>query len=601
MNAEEGRRDRHALKTTRLALSLVWASGRMQFVFIVAATVVTSLCVAGQLLVGRQILDLLAGSAHVDAGELAPYLVVLGVMLMVSALSQAVASELRIPLQEKVQRHTMNDILDVSTEVALEDYEDAAFHDRLERARYAANAQSTAVVFGLVTVISTLVVAVGVVAVLFSVVPVLLPVAVIGYLPIAYVNVRNNRATYQLQWELTELQRERTYLEYVMTERVEAKEIRAYGIVPTLRAWHADLWETRLGRLQQLMRKRLALTTIGSFVTTAVLVATLSIALILAGRGSISIGDAAVAIVGLQQLSGRLQALGSAFAGVHQGVTFLHDFERFRATLPLIRDLRPTGTPPSPPHALSVDELSYRYPGAEEDALSGVSFELRRGQIMAVVGANGSGKTTLSKLLCGLIPPSRGVVAWDGVDLAECDPDLVRAQIAPVFQDYARYLLTIRQAIGLGDAARLGDDRSILRAAEQSGIAELIASLPGGLDARLGKAFTSGTDLSIGQWQRLAIARALFRDAPVVIMDEPSASLDPRGEAELFDLLQSLGDDRIVIFVSHRFATVRSADVVLVLDQGAVVEMGTHDELMSAEGLYRDLFTLQADRYGFAH
>jgi ATP-binding cassette subfamily B protein len=129
----------------------------------------------------------------------------------------------------------------------------------------------------------------------------------------------------------------------------------------------------------------------------------------------------------------------------------------------------------------------------------------------------------------------------------------------------------------------------------------MIASLPGGLDARLGKAFTNGTDLSIGQWQRLAIARALFRDAPVVVMDEPSASLDPRGEAELFDLLQSLGDDRIVIFVSHRFATVRSADVVLVLDQGAVVEMGTHDELMAAEGLYHDLFTLQADRYGFAH
>jgi ATP-binding cassette subfamily B protein len=601
MNADVARREWRALKTIRLALSLVWAAGRLQFVLIVASTIVTALCVAGQLLVGRQILDLLAGSQHVDAGELAPYLAALGVMLMASALSQAIASELRIPLQEKVQRHTMNELLDVSTEVALEDYELASFHDRLERARFAANAQTTAVVFGVVTIISTLVVAVGVVGVLLSVVPVLVPVAVVGYLPIAYVNVRNNKATYKLEWELTELQRERTYLEYVMTERVEAKEIRAYGIVPTLRAWHADLWETRLGRLQELVRKRLALTTIGSFITTAVLIATLSIALILAGRGSITIGDAAVAIVGLQQLSGRLQAAGSAFAGVHQGVTFLQDFERFRATLPLIREQRPTGDPPAPPHVLSVDELSYRYPGAEQDALSSVSFELRRGQIMAVVGANGSGKTTLSKLLCGLIPPSRGVVEWDSVDLAVCDPDLVRAQIAPVFQDYSRYLLTIRKAIGLGDVARLEDEQGMLRAAEQAGIAELIASLPGGLDARLGKAFTDGTDLSIGQWQRLAIARALFRDAPVVIMDEPSASLDPRGEAELFDLLQSLGDDRIVIFVSHRFATVRSADVVLVLDQGAVVEKGTHEELMSAGGLYRDLFTLQADRYGFAH
>jgi ATP-binding cassette subfamily B protein len=599
--AEKARSGRRALRTIRLALSLVWASGRSQVIFIVASTIVMSLCVAGQLLVGRQLLDLLAGSTDVDAGELAPYLAALGVMLMVSALSQAVASELRSPLQEKVQRHTMNEILDISTEIPLEDYERAEFHDRLERARFGANAQSTAVVFGIVTIISTLVVAVGVVAVLLSVVPLLVPVAVIGYLPIAYVNVRNNKATYQLEWELTELQRERTYLEFVMTDRVEAKEIRAYGIVPTLRGWHSDLWDTRIERLQQLVSKRLRLTTIGSFVTTAVLIATLSIALILAGDGSISIGDAAVAIVGLQQLSGRLQSAGSAFGGVHQGVTFLQDFERFRATLPQIRDLRPSGTPPTPPRVLSVNELSYRYPGAADDAVTSVSFELRRGQIMAVVGANGSGKSTLSKLLCGLIPPGHGGVAWDGVDLAVCDPGLVRAQIAPVFQDYARYLLTIRQAIALGDVARLDDDRGIVRAAEQSGLADLIASLPGGLDARLGKAFTNGTDLSIGQWQRLAIARALFRDAPVVIMDEPSASLDPRGEAELFDLLQSLGDDRIVIFVSHRFATVRSADVVLVLDQGAVVEMGTHDELMRAEGLYHDLFTLQADRYGFAH
>jgi ATP-binding cassette, subfamily B, bacterial len=593
--------NRHVFRTIRLALSLVWRSGRLQFLFILGATVVTSLSVAGQLLVGRQILDLLAGGSKVAASELAPYLVVLGALLMVSALSQAVTSELRIPLGEKVTRRTMDEILDVATEVELEEYEGSDFHDRLERARYAAGGQSSAVVFGLVTVMSTLIVAIGVVAVLLAVVPILVPVAVVGYLPIAYVNVRNNRATHQLEWELTELQRERSYLEYVMTDRVEAKEIRAYGIVPTLRSWHSGLWDIRITRLHQLMRKRLALTTAGSFVTTAVLVATLSIAVILAGNGSISIGDAAVAIVGLQQLSGRLQSAGNAFGGVHQGVTFLRDFEKFRAALPVIRERRPSGVPPMPPQTLTVRDLGYRYPNAEADALRSVSLELRRGQIMAVVGANGSGKSTLAKLLCGLLPPTRGVVEWDGVDLAGCDPDLVRAQIAPVFQDFARYMLTIRQAIGLGEVAALDDEERIIRSAKWSGVDDLVASRTEGLDARLGKVFTGGTDISIGQWQRLAIARAFFRDAPIIIMDEPSASLDPRAEADLFDLLQTLCDDRIVIFVSHRFATVRTADVVLVLDQGEVVEMGTHDELMGAHGLYRDLFTLQADRYGFAH
>ena len=286
---------------------------------------------------------------------------------------------------------------------------------------------------------------------------------------------------------------------------------------------------------------------------------------------------------------------------MHEGLTFLRDFESFAAALPVIREQRPTAVPPTPPTVLSVTDLGYRYPGATEDAVRTVSFELRRGQVMAIVGANGSGKTTLAKVVCDLLAPTRGSIRWDGVDLAGCDPALVRAQIAPVFQDFARYFVTIRQVIGLGDSSRLDDEAAIWTSARQVGLADMIESLPSGLDTRLGKAFADGTDLSIGQWQRLAIARALFRDAPVVLLDEPSASLDPQAEADLFDLLQTLCDDRIVIFISHRFATVRSADVVLVLDQGEVAEMGSHDELMAAEGLYHDLFNLQADRYGFAH
>jgi ATP-binding cassette subfamily B protein len=586
------------LKTIGVAISLVYASGRRLLMMIVASTVVTSLAIAGQLLVGRTILDLIADHDHVDAGDLAPHLVTLGVLLIVSAISQAVVNELRTLLSEQVSRHAMNEILDVATEVDAEAYEGTEFHDRMMRARLAAGTQSSAIVFGLVTIVSTLVVALGVVTVLFTVAPVLVPIAVLGYVPIALVNVRNNRARYALERDQTELSRDRSYLEYVMTDRIEAKEVRAYGVASTLRNWHARLWDERMVQLRTLVRRRLALTTVGSLVNTIVLIATLSFALILAGRGSITIGDAAVAIVGLQQLSSRLQAAGAGFNSVHEGVTFLRDFEAFRATLPIIRRARPTGIPPTPPSMLSVDRLGYRYPGSTDDALNSVSFELRRGQIMAVVGANGSGKSTLAKLLCQLLPPTRGTISWDGVDLAECDPALVRAQIAPVFQDYSRYMLTIRRAIGLGDTERLGDEEAIRRAADQAGLSSFLESQTAGLDTRLGKAFSGGIDLSGGEWQRLAIARALFRDAPMVVLDEPSASLDPRAEADLFDLLQSMCADRIVIFVSHRFATVRTADVVMVLDQGDVVEMGSHDELMAAGALYYDLFNLQAERYG---
>jgi ATP-binding cassette subfamily B protein len=587
------------LSTIRLAIALVYSSGRRQLLLIIGASIVTSVAIAGQLLVGRTILDLLADNDRVDAGDLAPYLVTLGVLLMVAALSQAVASELRVPLGEQVSRWAMDEILDVASEVELEAYEGAEFHDRLERARLAAGGQSAAVVFGIVTIISTLVVTIGVVLVLLTVAPILLPVALLGYVPIALVNVRNTRARYRMERELTDLQRERMYLEYLMTDRNEAQEIRSYDVAPTLRRWHSALWDIRMTRLRALVHRRLTLTTIGSFVATAVLIATLSIALILAGRGSITIGDAAVAIVGLQQLSSRLQAAAAGVNNVHEGMAFLRDFENFRATLPVIRERRPTRIPPAPPTVLSADRLGYRYPGASEDAVREISFELRRGQIMAVVGANGSGKSTMAKLICGLLPPARGTVRWDGVDLAGCDPSLVRAQIAPVFQDFARYMLTIRRSIGLGDVQRLDETAAVLDAAREVGLDELIKSHSEGLETRLGKPF-GGTDLSIGQWQRLAIARALFRDAPMVVLDEPSASLDPRAEADLFDLLHSLCSDRIVVFISHRFATVRSADVVMVLDQGEVAEMGSHDALMAAQGLYRDLFQLQAERYGLA-
>jgi ATP-binding cassette subfamily B protein len=589
-----------SFSTVRLAVRLVWASGRILLLTIIVLTVITAGAIAGQLLVGRDLLNTLADDAGpVDFAQLAPGLALLGVLLLVGALSQACADELRLPLGELVHRRTTEEILDVATEVELEEYEGSQFHDSLQRARIGAGTQSSSVVFGLVTIVSTLIVAFGVIAVLFSVAPVLVPVAVAGYIPITIVNIRNNSARYRLERDLTEVHRERTYLEFLMTERADAKEIRAYDVAPTLRAWHDGFWDLRLRQVRDLVRRRIQLTTAGAVVMTLVLVMTLSLVFFLAARETITIGDAAIAIVGLQQLNGRLRSAGVALSGVHAGVTFLRDFEEFRATLPALRAARPTGVPPAEPHDVTVEGVSYRYPGASVVALSDVSLRLRRGEVLAIVGANGSGKSTLAKLLCALLPPTEGTIRWDDVDIAECDPNRVRALIAPVFQDYTRYMFSIRRAIGLGDAARIDDDARVRQAVELAGLGPMIDALPDGLDTRLGKMFAGGTDVSIGEWQRIAIARALFRDAPFLLFDEPSASLDPRAESDLVDLLRSMCDDRIVVFVSHRFSTVRSADVVLVLDQGQSVEMGSHEELMSAGGLYHELYTLQAQRYGF--
>lgn len=564
---------------------------------VIGASIVTAAAVAAQLLVGRYLLDLLAEDQRVSTSELAPGLFLLGALLVVGALSQAVNNEIRVLLAERVHRSAMDDVLDVATEVGYEAFEETDFHDRLMRARVATGGQSSAVVFGFVTILSTVIITAGVVIVLLAVVPYLLPIALLGYLPILAVNARNTRARYRFEVELTELQRERGYLEMLMTERVVAKEVRSYETTSALRRWHGEIWDTRMSRLGKLVRERLARNLVGSLVSTAATVATLSIALILAGRGTITIGDAAVAVVALQQLNGRIQSMGTAFNGVYEGVTFLRDFESFHAELPTIREQRPVGTPPSPPSVMTASDLGYRYPSSHRDALGNVSFELRRGQIMAIVGSNGSGKSTLAKLVCGILTPTRGDVYWDGVPLSTCDPSLVRAQIAPVYQDFVPYYTTIRRAVGLGDITRLDDTEGIRRAIDGAGLGEFVDGLPAGLDTRLGKVFQAGIDVSGGQWQRLAIARALFRDAPVLVLDEPSASLDPQAEAELFDLLHDLCRDRIVVFVSHRFNTVRSADVVMVLEDGEIVEMGPHHDLMAAEGLYSEMFRLQADRF----
>jgi len=213
------------------------------------------------------------------------------------------------------------------------------------------------------------------------------------------------------------------------------------------------------------------------------------------------------------------------------------------------------------------------------------------------VGENGSGKTTLAKLLCQLYHPQSGRVLWDRVDLAEVDAEELRRSIAVVFQDFPQYLFSASTNIGLGRVEALGDEARIGRSARQAGAHEFLERLPEGYQTMLGKMFEGGVDLSIGQWQRMALARAFFRDAPLIILDEPTAALDARAEHDLFESIRGLFEGRTVLLISHRFSSVLSADRIFVLKDGLLIEQGTHAELMRAAGHYAELFTLQASAY----
>jgi ATP-binding cassette subfamily B protein len=246
---------------------------------------------------------------------------------------------------------------------------------------------------------------------------------------------------------------------------------------------------------------------------------------------------------------------------------------------------------------LRVEHVGFAYPESERPALEDVSLELRRGEIIALVGENGSGKTTLAKLLCGLYRPTSGRVTWDDRDVTAFDPTSLRRGIAVLFQDFCHYFLSLRENIGVGRHELAEDVAAIATAARQAGADRFVERMPQGYETLLGQEFEGGHDLSIGQWQRVALARAFMRDASFVILDEPTASLDARAEHDLFESIRELFRGRTVLLISHRFSSVRSADRIYVLRQGRLEESGSHDELMRRRGVYAELFNLQAEAY----
>jgi ATP-binding cassette subfamily B protein len=332
-------------------------------------------------------------------------------------------------------------------------------------------------------------------------------------------------------------------------------------------------------------------------VIAIVLAGTLVLVAWLALAERISLAEASVAIAGIALAGSQLTSAGFAAGALAEAALYMDDYKEFRELLPRAEQARPAGAAPRGFHRLTVEGLTFTYPTGETPALEDVSLEVDEGEVVALVGENGSGKTTLAKLLARLYTPDRGSIRWDGVDVAHVDPDELRLGVAVIFQDFLRYHLPARENIGLGRHASMGDLDAIVRAARQADADSFLRELRAGYQTMLGPEFLGGTDLSVGQWQRLALARAFFRDAPFIVLDEPTASLDARAEHDLFERIRTLLAGRTVLLISHRFSSVRTADRIYVLNAGRVVEAGTHAELMRAGGLYAELFSLQAAAY----
>ena len=581
------------------AIRLVRRAGRGVFTAAVVVQLASGVLVAVQVLAARYVLEQVieADREGGGLGAVAPSLLVLVGLTALLGLAAAAVRELSTLLTELVSREATGQILEVATAVDLEAYETPAFHDRLERARFNANNRPVMAVNGLLGMANGAVATVGVGVGLLVLHPALVPLTLVGFVPLWLSESRNGRSWYRFAVDMTAEDRERTYLANTLSSKDVAKEVRAFSIVGFLRERYDGLYARRIAALRALVRTRLRIALVGSLLASLGTAATLLLLFWLLLSDRLDLASTGAAVLGITYLGQRLRTFASSAGSLYESALFIEDFFLFLELAPTVEAARPTTTPPVAFDRVEVDDVTFTYPGAAAPALRGVSVAVDRGEVVALVGDNGSGKTTLAKILGLLYRPGAGHVRWDGVAVDGLDLEACRRSVAVIFQDFGQYWLSARDNIGIGDIARRNDLDAITDAARAVHADEFLAPLPAGYETVLSRLMEGGRDLSIGQWQRVALARAFFRDAPLLIMDEPTAALDAAAEARLFASIRDLAADRSVLLISHRFSSVRSADRIYVLHHGEVVETGSHDELVAAGGRYATMYALQASAY----
>jgi len=585
------------------ALRLVWQSGPGWTIASLALVFVQGALPLLSLYLMKLVVDAVAaGPAAADKGAVVGHVALLigltGVVTLVGAAAQSAATLVGEAQGMNVTDRVQDIIHAKSIEMDLEYYENSKYYDTLHRAQQEAPYRPTRILNGLLQVGQN---SISLAAMLALIVSLHWAVALALFLtaiPSVLVRLKYARGLYHWQRKRTPAERLTWYFNWMLTRDSHAKEVRLFDLGSLFRTRYRDLRKQLRGeRLRLVSQRSLAdlgaqvLATLGVFGSYA-FIAYRTV------QGVVTLGDLVMYYQAFQRGQGFLRDTLGGMAGLYEDSLFLsYLYEFLDLKKKVAEPAQPAPIPRPVRTGIVFDRVSFQYPNSVRNALEDASLQIRPGEVVALVGENGSGKTTLVKLLCRLYDPTAGTITLDGTDLREFDTTALRREMGVIFQDYAHYNLTARENIWFGNTALPPEQTTIESAAQQSGADKVIQRLPKGYETVLGKWFEDGEELSIGEWQKVALARAFLRDAQIIVLDEPTSAMDAKAEYEVFKRFRQLIAGRSAVLISHRFSTVRMADTIYVMEGGRIIEHGAHDELVRLGGTYARMFEIQAQHY----
>ncbi len=521
-----------------------------------------------------------------------------GCVALVSDGCQSLASLSQTAQSEEVTDAVHALLHAKSIQVDLDYYENAEYYNTLHRAQEEASYRPTAILKNLTQILQNGISLLSIGLLLLTLHWITVVILLLAITPGILARFRFTGQLYWRHWNWTDRERQAYYFHTLLTQSPHAKEIRLFNL--------GDLFRQRFQQLRSSIRHEKVIlasqaariqlitqtsATLAVFITCGVIAHQTLL-------GAVTLGGFVMYFQAFQRAQSLLRDIMSNLVNLYENSLFLKDFYTFLDLKPEVMEpAHPLSLPEPWQTGIEFHDVSFDYPNSQRSVLKNVSFQIHPGETIALVGENGAGKTTLVKLLCRLYDPTTGSITLDGIDLREFHSVDLRRQISVLFQDYSRYQLTAQENIWLGNIELPPDHEQIFQAAQQCGADTVIDQLPQGYKTRLGNWFETGEELSIGQWQKVALARGFVRNAQIIILDEPTSALDAKAEAEVFNQFRQLVQDKMALLISHRFSTIKMADRILVLSQGQLIESGTHNELMQKQGLYAHLYETQAQQY----